>query len=273
MRRLLETRDLQLTRSLGQNFMHDANQLRRIVAAGELTPQDRVLEIGPGLGPLTERLLASAGEVLAIEKDARLAAILRERFPPGQPPGDRLTVSREDALESLRREPRDWRQWKLVANLPYSVGSPILVELALAPHPPERLVVTLQLEVVKRLMAGPGEADYGLLTLLVGLNFEAGQWFKVPAGCFFPEPDVDSGCLALARRSPPPLSEAEQRVFVRLAKTSFSQRRKMMLKLLKREWGPATLERAFDELGLPPQTRAENVSREQFLQLARRLAG
>src|SRR5438876_8812386 len=126
MRQILAEHGIQLTKSLGQNFLHDANQLRQIVAAAELGRSDKVLELGPGLGPLTELLLAQAGEVLAIEKDRRLVAFLRERFASAS----NFTLIHDDALEYLRREARDWSDWKLVANLPYSVASPILVELA-----------------------------------------------------------------------------------------------------------------------------------------------
>src|SRR5689334_5492854 len=174
MKHLLATRGLQLTKSLGQNFLHDGNQLRRIVDAAELTKADRVLEIGPGLGPLTELLLARAGEVLAVEIDARLVEILRSRFSAAH-----FRLVQEDALDFVKREKRDWSGWKLVANLPYSVASPILVELAQAERGPERMVATLQREVVKRLMAKPGEPDYGVLTLLVGLDYEAQASFNI----------------------------------------------------------------------------------------------
>lgn len=269
MRRVLDERGLQLTKSLGQNFLHDGNQLRRIVQAAELTRADRVLEIGPGLGPLTERLLAGAGEVLAIEKDARLVEVLRERFAGA--PG--LTLAHDDALEFLRRESRDWSGWKLVANLPYSVASPILVELAQCARPPQRMVATLQLEVARRLAAAAGTAEYGLLTLLVQLRFEPRGQFRIPATCFFPAPDVDSACVTLVRREQPLLPDAQTERFTRLTRQAFSQRRKMMLKLLKGQWPAPVLEQAFEELGLSPQTRAEAVSLEQFVELTRRLAG
>src|SRR5512136_1196811 len=129
MRRLLAAGGIRLTKSLGQNFLHDANQLRRIVTAAELTKADRVLEIGPGLGPLTELLIAQAGEVLAIEKDARLVEFLRRRLERAEQ-CSAFRLLHDDALDYLSREARDWREWKLVANLPYSVASPILVELA-----------------------------------------------------------------------------------------------------------------------------------------------
>ena len=261
MKQLLAQRDIQLTRSLGQNFMHDGNQLRRMVDAAELSPTDHVLEIGPGLGPLTELLLARAGQVLAIEKDARLLAVLRERLPVN------CELRHDDALEFLKREPRDWRNWKLVANLPYSVASPILVELAHGPGRPERMVVTLQLEVARRLMAGAEDDDYGLLTLLVQLDYEPRDWFKIPASCFFPAPEVDSACVVLVRRAKPLLADAQRASFVKVVKRALSQRRKMMIKLLKADWPPARLQAVMADLDLAPTIRAEKLSLEQFVAL------
>src|SRR5204863_7116768 len=122
MKRVLSERGIQLTRSLGQNFLHDANQLRRIVEAANLRKEDKVLEIGPGLGPLTELLVERAGEVLAIEKDAKLFEVLNARLKAPS-----LRIVHDDALDYLKRESRDWSGWKAVSNLPYSVASPILV--------------------------------------------------------------------------------------------------------------------------------------------------
>jgi 16S rRNA (adenine1518-N6/adenine1519-N6)-dimethyltransferase len=266
MRALLDKRNIQLTRSLGQNFLHDANQLKRIADAGEVTKADKVLEIGPGLGPLTELLLERAGEVLAIEMDMRLVAVLKEQFP-------QLNLLHDDALAYIRREPRDWTDWKLVANLPYSVASPILVELALAPQRPKQMTVTLQLEVAKRLMSKADDDDYGVLTLLVQLDYEPRGWFKIPAACFFPAPNVDSACVTLVRREKPLLPDALRPVFVRIVKRAFSQRRKMMLKLLKAEWPADKLERAFTELHISPMERAEKLSLEQFVALTTLLSG
>jgi 16S rRNA (adenine1518-N6/adenine1519-N6)-dimethyltransferase len=263
MRDLLAREDIQLTKSLGQNFLHDGNQLRRIVEAAELSRADKVFEIGPGLGPLTELLLKNAGEVLAIEKDRRLVEVLGKRFA-GMPA---LQLLHDDALEFLKREPRDWSEWKLVANLPYSVASPILVELAQGKRSPQRMVATLQLEVARRLMARAGDDDYGVLTLLVQLDFEPHHWFKIPAGCFFPQPDVDSACVILTRRATPFLPDEARKRFHAIVKRAFSQRRKMMLKLLKSDWPEAALVPAFEKAGLPAQTRAETVSVEQFVSL------
>lgn len=281
MRALLADRGIQLTRSLGQNFLHDGNQLRRIVALAGLRPGDRVLEIGPGLGPLTGHLLAAGARVLAIEKDARLVAVLAERFgvkageqpsAPDAPAPDRLELVHADALRVVSDPGRDWSGWKLVANLPYSVASPILVELATAAAAPDALVATLQLEVVRRLMAGPGSHDYGVLSLLVQLRYQPRESFRIPADCFFPAPEVESGCVALVRRADEPLDAAGRRLFARVVKRAFSERRKMALKLLKFDWPAAVLEPAWADLGLDPRVRAEHLTREQFIELTRRVS-
>lgn len=286
MRELLAARGIQLTKSLGQNFLHDGNQLRRIVDVAKLSESDKVLEIGPGLGPLTELLLESAGEVLAIEKDARLVELLSERFNVGQASSlsptqiqksetgtmPVLHLLHDDALQSLKRGHQDWHDWKLVANLPYSVASPILVELACGVRAPKRIVATLQQEVAQRLMAKAGNKDYGVLTLLVQLDFEPRDCFKIPKGCFFPEPDVDSACVVLDRRATPLLPENQRETFVKIVKRAFSQRRKMMLKLLREDWPAEKLETTFAELKISPQERAEKLSLEQFMVVTKDLA-
>jgi 16S rRNA (adenine1518-N6/adenine1519-N6)-dimethyltransferase len=302
MREILAKRDIQLTKSLGQNFLHDANQLQKIIAAAELSKTDKVLEIGPGLGPLTELLLEKAGEVLAIEMDRRLVEVLRERFNTRQsfnlsqkteankenkesslpslssvkkPEADRMPILHllhDDALAFLKREPRDWSDWKLVANLPYSVASPILVELAQSPRRPERMVTTLQLEVAQRLMARADDDDYGVLTLLVQLDYEPRGSFKIPADCFFPAPNVDSMCVVLQRRARPLLADGQRAAFVKIVKRAFSQRRKMMLKLLKQDWAADKLATVFAELKISPQERAEKLSLEQFVELTKLLS-
>ena len=222
MRSVLDESGIQLTKSLGQNFLHDGNQLRRIVAAAELQPTDRVLEIGPGLGPLTEQLLEHAGEVFAVEKDLRLVTLLQKRL--GAQP--KLRLLHGDGLEIVRANASDWAGWKLVANLPYSVASPILVELASNVHPPERKTA----------------------------------------------PDVDSACITLVRRERELLPESLRTTFVRIAKRAFSQRRKMMVKLLKQDWEVERLEAAISALQISPLIRAEAVTLEQFVRLTEMLA-
>ena len=268
MRQILTDNAIQLTKSLGQNFLHDGNQLRRIAAAAHLNSTDPVLEIGPGLGPLTECLLEASGSVFAIEKDKRLTAFLHQRFA-GNP---KFTLLHADALAYLQENVRDWSAWKLVANLPYSVASPILVELAQNPNCPQRMVATLQLEVAQRIMSGANDAAYGLLSLLIQLNYEPKEMFKIPASCFYPPPDVDSACITLVRRPAPLLPAQLLPDFTRIIKRSFSQRRKMMLKLLKQDWTEENLTAAFATIGLSPQVRAEAVSLEHFVALTKALS-
>ena len=265
-RDVLYERELKLSKSLGQNFLHDQNQVRRILAAAEAGPGDKILEIGPGLGPLTEALLQKGCEVLAIEKDQRLFDFLQQKFAGAA----RLQLLRDDALDYLKTH-RAWGGWKLVSNLPYSAGSSILVELAQADNPPERMAATLQVEVAARISAGAGSPHYGILGLLLQLRYQSAAGFRIPRSCFFPEPDVESACVNLVRRPVPLLPDELRPLFVALVRRAFSQRRKMMFKLLKQDWPEARLAEAFRQPALSPQIRAEAVGLEQFVRLTEHL--
>lgn len=265
MRTLLESRGVRLTRSLGQNFLHDTHQIARIVRLAQLSPGQHVVEVGPGLGPLTEALLAAGLEVLAIEKDARLAPLLRERLGPHP----RLEVILDDALAWLRRSPPTHPDWHVVANLPYSVGSALLVDFGDLALPPRTLTVTLQAEVVDRLRAGPGTPEYGLLTLLLAREYRPGPCFRIPAACFFPAPNVTSACLRLERRPHPLAVGSHAETYRRLAKLAFSQRRKQFRTVLRGKWTEEALTRAWASLGLRDEARAETLPPEVFADLAR----
>ena len=267
MRELLSARRIQLTKSLGQNFLHDQNQLRKIASLAELQPGDQVLEIGPGLGPLTEALLDAGAQVFAIEKDQRLCAVLEERF--ARRPNFELLQA--DALDYLKVNRRDWSGWKLVSNLPYSVASPILVEIALSELPPERLGATLQAEVVSRIQAAADTDAYGQLTLFLQLRYEAIESFAIPAGSFFPPPDVESACILLRKRPAELLPPESAQLFLRIVKLAFSQRRKMMAKLLKRDWPVETILEVFGQLEMDPKARAETVDLFRFVKLTKLL--
>jgi len=268
MREILGSRKIQLTKSLGQNFLHDGNQLRRIVDAARLEAGDSVLEIGPGLGPLTELLLERVERVLAIEMDKRLFDILQERLP-----NPKLKLMHADGLQYVRDQDRSWADWKLVANLPYSVASPILVELSENARPPKSLTVTLQIEVAKKIEAVADADDYGLLTLLLQVRYKPSSFFKIPAASFFPAPDVDSACVHLELRKEPLLPVELLPKFKKIAKKAFSERRKMMMKLLKQEWPADRVMEAMEGIGLSEKIRAEAVTLEQFVALTKRLAG
>jgi 16S rRNA (adenine1518-N6/adenine1519-N6)-dimethyltransferase len=263
MRQLLDAENLRLTRSLGQNFLHDGNQLRRIVALAGIQPGDAALEIGPGLGPLTESLLLAGARVLAIEKDHRLIPILQRRL--GAQPA--LELIHADALDWLAQSPRDWSLWKLVANLPYSVGSPILVDLAQAPQPPQSLTATLQAEVVDRIRATPGTPQYGLLTVLLAETYQPGPSFRIPASCFFPAPDVASACIRLDRRPQPLVAPDRAPAFRALVKRAFSQRRKQLRTVLRGHLPDEQLASAWQRMGFAPDVRAETLSPETFARL------
>jgi 16S rRNA (adenine1518-N6/adenine1519-N6)-dimethyltransferase len=268
MRRCLDERQIQLTKSLGQNFLHDEHQLQRIVDLAGVAATDKVLEIGPGLGPLTDVILLCANEVLVVEKDRRLVEVLEERLRDHP----KLKIIAADALVWLRREPRDWSDWKMVANLPFSVASPILVELASSMNGPINITTTLQLEVARRLMAKSSDDDYGILTLLIQANYEPGEWFKIPPGCFFPSPGIDSACLILRRRPKPLFAPSLRKNYERIVKRAFSERRKMMKKLLKFDWPAPLVDLAFNTLALDPFVRAEKVSLGEFVQLTEMLS-
>jgi len=266
MRRVLADRGILLTKSLGQNFLHDANQLRRIADAAQIAPTDSILEIGPGMGPLTEILLERAGHVFAIEMDRRFVQLLQETIQ-----NPKLELLHADALDIVRDKTRDWSNWKLVANLPYSVASPILVELAENPNAPKSMTVTLQLEVAKRIQSNAGDEDYGVLTLLLQVRYEPRAFLRIPAECFFPAPEVDSACISLQRREMPLLSNKLLPKFKQIVKKAFSERRKMMMKLLKQEWPAESVIAAFEKIGLSPQIRAERVSLAEFVRLTSEL--
>ncbi|MGV3773172.1 MAG: 16S rRNA (adenine(1518)-N(6)/adenine(1519)-N(6))-dimethyltransferase RsmA [Verrucomicrobiales bacterium] len=266
MRDLLSSRQIQLTKSLGQNFLHDQNQLKRIADLAVIKPGDKLLEIGPGLGPLTEVLLETGVDVVAIEKDRRLFEVLEERFKGRK----NLKLLLGDGLRYVE-DNQQWSGWKLVANLPYSVASPILVEMSLSEAPPEMCVATLQIEVAQRIIAKPGTEQYGQLSLFMQATYLPGDWFRISAESFFPQPEVDSACIALRKRPSPLLQPSQIATFKKVVKRSFSERRKMMLKLLKNDWPAEALLAAFAANAIPVDIRAERISLEQFVGLTRAL--
>lgn len=264
---LLRDNDIRLTRSLGQSFMHDENQVRRIADLAEISPEDDVFEIGPGLGPLTEVLLERAKSVLAIEVDARLVEVLQARFS-GKPG---FGLIHTDALAYVKTGDADWRNWKLVANLPFSVGSPILVELARPGSGPRSMTVTLQKEVADRIASPPGVKAYGVLTLLLNAAYELDGDFPIPADCYFPPPKVDTSCIRLTRRDKPLVAPEAFKTYARVVKRGFSQRRKMMLKLLKQDWPADRLSAAFKFAGLDEKVRAEALTIDHFVKVTESL--
>ncbi|MDQ2659809.1 MAG: 16S rRNA (adenine(1518)-N(6)/adenine(1519)-N(6))-dimethyltransferase RsmA [Verrucomicrobiota bacterium] len=250
-------------KTLGQNFLHDRNLARWIVERAELTADDCVVEVGPGLGALTEFLLASGARVLAIEKDARLATFLRERFP-----SDRLKIVLGDALDFDVRQLFAHSRVKFVSNLPYNVSSPLLLRFTKYPSPISLWLCMLQKEMARRLSAEPRTSDYGALTLLVQLHYRVEYLRTVPASVFLPRPDVDSAFVKIAPRDPGELPQHDAETFARLVRLGFSQRRKQLQKLLRADipdW-----EMAANSGGFEPRARAEELSLLQWVQLSNR---
>ena len=252
-------------KTLGQNFLHDRNLTQWIVAQANLTPEDYVVEIGPGLGALTKTALAKGVRVLAIEKDARLAKFLRERFHDLQ-----LEILHADALEFDTRVLYAQRSVKLLGNLPYYVSSQLLLKFLKYPSPISLWLLMLQKEMAKRLSATPSTKDYGALTLQVQLHYRVEYLRTVPKTVFLPQPEVDSALVRITPRDPLDLPHCDYGLFEKLVRLGFSQRRKQLRKLL-REFLP-DWEKATEALGLNPRARAEELSLQQWIALTDHVA-
>lgn len=265
--RLLRDRGIRPRRSLGQHFLTSAWHLERIVQLAQLTPSDAVLEVGAGTGLLTARLAEQAGAVVAVEVDARLAELAEHQLG-GHP---RVRVVRADAmtLDLASLFPPGLRR-KVVANLPYRIASPLLVRLLEEVPDLERVVVTVQEEVARRLVARPGNAEYGLLTVLVRFHADAELAFRIPPAAFVPPPKVTSAVVVLSPR-PRPQSVDYPR-FRELVRAAFAQRRKQ----LRRAWAhvapPERVERAARRAGVDLTRRGETLTVEEFAAVARALA-
>ncbi|MDP6491494.1 MAG: 16S rRNA (adenine(1518)-N(6)/adenine(1519)-N(6))-dimethyltransferase RsmA [Kiritimatiellia bacterium] len=229
-RALLDELDVRPSKGLGQNFLIDANVLRILIDAAGLTSEDRVLEVGPGLGVLTEALAGQVAELVAVEKDRRLAARLVQRFAEDETVsivnGDMLK-QRIDCLGSGRLR-------KVVANLPYRPGTRILVDLVRNLMPPDLMVLTIQREVAERLTAEVGGKDYGLLSVWVRRLYDVELVKVVSPTCFWPAPAVTSAIVRLVRHDRRLLSDETARVFYALTKHVFSMRRKQVVTALRK---------------------------------------
>nr|MDT0658123.1 16S rRNA (adenine(1518)-N(6)/adenine(1519)-N(6))-dimethyltransferase RsmA [Micromonospora sp. DSM 115978] len=256
------------TKKLGQNFVHDPNTVRRIVATAALTPDDVVLEVGPGLGSLTLGLLPAAAHVHAVEIDPVLAGALPETAKAaGADPG-RLTVHTADALRVTAAQIGDPAPTALVANLPYNVAVPVVLHL-LAELPGLRHgLVMVQKEVADRLVAGPGSKTYGIPSVKLAWYAAARGAGKVPPNVFWPVPNVDSGLVAFTRREPPRVDVPRRLVF-QVVDAAFAQRRKTLRAALAGWAGGA--DRAAAALvaaGVDPGARGESLTVGQFAAVA-----
>jgi 16S rRNA (adenine1518-N6/adenine1519-N6)-dimethyltransferase len=248
-------------KTLGQNFLHDQNAARWIVDQAQVTSEDYVLEIGPGLGALTKFVLEKGARVLAIEKDTRLAKFLRRRFNH-----DRLEILNIDALKFDPRILFLHRRVKLLGNLPYNISSALLLKFLTYPSPISLWLFTLQKEVAARLSAQPSTRDYGGLTLRIQLHHHVKYLRTLPATVFFPRPDVDSAVVRMSPRDPRDLPPYDEEFVVKLIRLGFSQRRKQLGKLLREpvdDW-----ENLARHVDIDLKARAEELSLLQWIALA-----
>lgn len=273
-RAIMETYGLTFKKSLGQNFLTDLNILKKIVAAAEVGEEDDVIEIGPGIGALTEQLAKSAHQVMALEIDSRLIPVLSETLSPY----DNVKIVEQDVLKAdlkeLIAQNFDGRhKIKLVANLPYYITTPIVMHLLEVDVDFETIVVMMQKEVADRLAAKPGTKDYGSLSVAVQYEMDAKIAFIVPKTVFMPQPKVDSAIIALNRKDEKPDVPVDEPFFKKMVKGIFLHRRKSLWNNLQGFYGkdPSTkekLEHALKNAEIEKSVRAERLSISQMVRLA-----
>ena len=265
MRATLKEIGVSPAKALGQNFLHDQNLARWIVDQADITPENHVVEIGPGLGALTRFILEKGAHVLAIEKDARLANFLRERFR-----GERIEILNIDALKFDPRVLFAQRQVKLIGNLPYNISSPLLLKFLAYPSPISLCLLMLQNEVAMRLSALPCSHEYGALTVRVQLHHRVKHLRKIPATVFLPRPDVDSAVVRLVPRDRLELPAHDLELLLKMIRVGFSQRRKQLKKLLRQY--VLDSDALARDLHIHPNARAEELSLLDWIGLANWIA-
>lgn len=264
--------DFYFRKQFGQNFLIDEHVLEKILAGAQVGPQDTVLEIGPGIGTLTQYLSEAAGKVIAVEIDKNLLPILEETL------GDceNVRVINADVMEldlqELVEKENGGRPVKVVANLPYYITTPIIMALFEKHVPLESVTVMVQKEVAARMKAGPGSKDYGALSLAVQYYAEPYIVANVPRNCFIPRPNVDSVVIRLTRFAEPPVAVEDEKLLFGLIRAAFEQRRKTLVNSLagsaKLTLSKQQASEAIRRAGLPEQIRGEALTLAQFALLA-----
>lgn len=260
---------LRADKKLGQNFLIDADIVRRIVEAAELTEEDTVLEVGPGIGTLTQGLAESKANVVAVELDKRLLPVLDTTLDGY----DNVRIVSGDILQVDIMETVGQPTFKVCANLPYYITTPIIFALLEKRLPMERLVAMVQKEVAERMAAKPGGKDYGALSVAIQYYTEPEIAFIVPPSSFIPAPSVDSAVIVCKRRSKPPVEVCDEALFFRVVKAAFSLRRKMLNNSLKNMGIKGEQVAKWLELaGVDGKRRAETLSLEDFAKLTNTFA-
>ena len=276
---VLERHGFTFKKSFGQNFLTDTNILQKIVDTAEVDDQVNVIEIGPGIGALTEFLAERAAEVMAFEIDHRLVPILADTLRDF----DNVTVVNEDILKvDLAQHIQNFKNpdlpIKVVANLPYYITTPILMHLIESGIPFSEFVVMMQKEVADRISAQPNTKAYGSLSIAVQYYMTAKVAFIVPRTVFVPAPNVDSAILKMVRRPEPAVAVEDEKFFFKVSKASFTHRRKTLWNNLTGYFGKTEeikdkLTKALDQAGLSPSVRGEALSLEEFASLTDALKG
>ena len=259
-------------KKFGQNFLIDTHVLDKIISAAEITKDDLVVEIGPGIGTMTQYLACAAREVVAIEIDKMLIPILQDTLSAY----DNVTIINEDVLKvdlnKLAEEKNGGRPVKVVANLPYYITTPIIMGLFENHVPLHSITIMVQKEVADRMRMGPGTKDYGALSLAVQYYAEPYLVANVPPNCFMPRPNVGSAVIRLTVHEKPPVIVRDESLMFRLIRASFNQRRKTLANGLNNSpelhYSKEQIAEAIEKLGTSPSIRGEALTLEQFAQLA-----
>ncbi len=269
---VLQKYQFNFAKKFGQNFLIDTHVLDKIIQAAEITKEDYVLEIGPGIGTMTQYLCEAAKAVIAVEIDDNLIPILQDTLQAY----DNVTVLHQDILKvdltELVRERCEGKPIKVVANLPYYITTPIIMGLFEGQVPLTSVTVMVQKEVAQRMQAGPGTKDYGALSLAVQYFSQPYLVANVPPNCFMPRPKVGSAVIRLTRHEKPPVEVKDQRLLFALIRASFNQRRKTLVNGLSNSpeisFSKEEILKAVEALGAGLTVRGEALTLEQFARLA-----
>lgn len=269
---VLQKYNFNFQKKFGQNFLINTGILEDIIGAAEITKDDFVLEIGPGIGTMTQYLCESAREVVAVEIDKNLIPILEDTLSAY----DNVEVINEDILKvdikTLAEERNSGKPIKVVANLPYYITTPIIMGLFESHVPIDSITIMVQKEVADRMQEGPGSKEYGALSLAVQYYANPKIVVNVPPSCFMPQPKVGSAVIRLVRHENPPVQVENEKLMFQLIRASFNQRRKTLANGLNNYPGlkldKETIQKCIEELGVPVTIRGEALSLEQFAQLS-----
>ncbi|MBO4987962.1 MAG: 16S rRNA (adenine(1518)-N(6)/adenine(1519)-N(6))-dimethyltransferase RsmA [Lachnospiraceae bacterium] len=268
---VLQKYNFNFQKKFGQNFLIDTHVLEKIIDASEITKDDCVLEIGPGIGTMTQYLAESAREVIAVEIDKALIPILGDTLKEY----DNVTIINDDILkvdiDRIVQEKNNGQPIKVVANLPYYITTPIIMGLFESHVPLKSITIMVQKEVADRMQVGPGTKDYGALSLAVQYYAKPEIVANVPPNCFIPRPNVGSAVIRLTRYEEPPVKADDERFMFNLIRASFNQRRKTLVNGLQNGGLGLSKEKildALEEMNLPATIRGEALTLEQFAQLS-----